>query len=60
MVTNNEDCKVGFSIFYLDGKRMRGFDGHAYLVDECGFSNEEAVQYLCLLSALDGGSLTKN
>lgn len=54
MVKANEDCKVGVfcPMFYLDGKRFTGPEGHAYLRDECGFSNAEAVAYLCLLSSL--------
>lgn len=41
---------IGDSRFLLDGKEFIGFDAHAYLRDECGFTNREAVQFLCSLS----------
>jgi len=50
MAKDRREGSISDPIFYLDDKKFIGFDAHEYLRESCGFTNEECVKYLVLLT----------
>lgn len=59
MVKDKRVWNIGEPIYILDGRNFYGSEAYEYLSRRCGFTAEESVEYLAILTheALIGGSI---